>query len=84
MMLYNKENRQKFRVSRVSLSKFDDGSNIITAYSNKQHLESFNVKDKYQARDIYRTLNTDLISNSHSDKGFWSDFDYFKSKEKEI
>lgn len=79
-MIYNKENRNKFRVSSVKLDRYDDNTNIITAKSGNQHLESFNVKNKTEATDIYRTLNTDLVSNAKSDKPFWEDFDWFRNQ----
>lgn len=78
-MIYNKENRSQFRVTGVKLDIYDD-ANIITVKSDNQNLESFNVKNKIEAKDIYRTLNTDLASNSRSDKGFWDDYDWFRRK----
>ena len=47
-----------------------------------QYLEGFGVKNSFEAKDTFRTLNTDLVGNSHSDKAFWDDFDYFKTKGK--
>lgn len=84
-MLYTRDNRKDFRVTKVTLATIPDPEpvKLLIAYSGKQVLEEFDLtKDRYLADEIKRQLNTALMATPNSDEIFWDTWDYYYKRNK--
>lgn len=85
MKLYTGNNRDDFRITKVVLATIPepDEPKILVVYAGDQVLEELVLtRDKLYAPEVKRQLNTELISNSHTDRGFWELWDYYYKRNK--